>query len=171
MHAVLEEVKAYNKIIQDAEPIRDATLKSSVDLLIGARDNLLECFNNTPGNFKEIQRLLQVANTYALHVEVFMSYYDIDYREQQNRRKEAEILYKDFSTYLDDVLNDEKDNVKYMILFSYKDAAHKYFLNSLDFVFKLDDSLQKKVDTAKKYMEEIKNGYISKYVDDSASSN
>lgn len=171
MHAVLVEVKAYNKMIEDAESIRDATLKSSVNLLIEARDKLLECYNNNPGNFSEIQRLLQVANTYALHVEVFMSYYDIEYKTMRDKRRDAETLYTDIAAYLDDVLNEEQDNLKYMTLFSYKEAAHRYFLNSMDFVFVVDASLQKKIDIARKYIEEVKNGYISKYINNSTACN
>lgn len=162
MHAVLEEVKAYNKMIEDAEPIRDATLQSSVNLLIEARDKLLDCYNNTPGNFSGIQKLLQTANTYALHVEVFMSYYDIEYKHMRDKRRDAEVLYKDISAYLDDVMNEEEDNVKYLTLFSYKEAAHRYFLHSMDYLFVVDVPLQQKVDIAKKYIEEVKNDYISK---------
>ena len=170
MHAVLEEVKAYNKMIEDASPIRDATLQSSVNLLVDARDKLLDCYHNTPGNFSSIQRLLQVANTYALHVEVFMSYYDIEYKHMKDKRRDAEVLYKDISAYLDDVMKEEKDNVKYLTLFSYKEAAHRYFLHSMDFLFVVDVPLQQKVDIAKKYMEEVKNDYIGKLNNHSASS-
>lgn len=169
MHAVLEEVKAYNKMLEDCKPIRDMALQGSVQLLVEARDKLLECYNNTPGNFAEIQRLLQTANTYALHVEVFMSYYDIEYKAMRDKRRDAEILYKDISAYLDDVLKEEKDNLKYLTLFSYKEAAHRYFLQSMDFVFDSDVNLKKKVDIARKYIEEVKDGYISKYINDATS--
>lgn len=165
MHSVLEEVKAYRKIIEDAEPIRNESLQMSVNLLKEAQDKLLDCFNNNPGNYSELKQLLQVANTYALHVEVFMSYYDIEYKKTKDRRRDAEILYRDISAYLDDVLKEEKDNNKYLVLFSYKEAAHQYFLNSLDFLFEVEVQLQKRVDTAKTYMEEVKNEYISKYTD------